>query len=491
MITFGESSNLAFQRSLRCLQHPISWMSIGLLLVNDHLLKGLFPGVITGKLSDFAGLFFFPFLVALGLAMLTSRWKLNPRRLGGLAFLVTGLLFVLIKVFPPINLAAETWLSAVYGRPIAVAPDPGDLLALLALVPAWRLWLCPPEVNRKRTAALALGMASLACLATAPAMMDAGIYHFAVKPEDSSLVTWTCNGSYVSLDGGYTWAEQGEGWQAGEIERSEPEIPTQWDLADPNDSRVVYRFVPGQSISRSQDGGLAWEEEFRSTPLTEGQQDYYTSITFACITTLQQGPLNAVFDPKTQNLVIGMGHEGVLVRSPEGGYTWAAVDKYRQIGPHNPRLIAKATLRELLAALSLGCCLVLVIGLIINKRLGWLFLVIPVELVYLVYLIILQQNDSSISAEPLTAIVHLGGTAVLCAVFLGVGLRLLRESPRRAGRAVLAGGITAALNWLPYALWSVNVIDVYGGAWLLSWAGTLISFFIAWRLVRSAKTAQV
>ncbi len=484
MVTISESSHLAFQRSLRCLQHPLSWISIGLLLLNDHLLKALFPGVITGKLSDFGGLFFFPFLVALGLAMVMSRWKFDSRRLGGVAFLVTALLFVLIKVFPPINLAAGEWLSALYGQPIAVARDSSDLLALIVLIPAWRLWLRPPEVNRGKVAALALGMASLACLATAPAMVDAGIDRFAVRPEDGALVTWTCNGSYGSLDGGYTWTEQGEGWQAGVIDRSEPEILTQWELADPNNPQVVYRFIPGQAIARSQDGGLNWHEEFRPTPMTEGQQDYYTSMTFACVTSLHQGPLNAVFDPKTQNLVIGMGHEGVLVRSPEGVYSWAAVGKYRQIGPHSPRLIAKTTLRELLAALSLGCCLALVIGLIVRRRWGWLFLVVPVELVYLVYVLILQQNDSSISAVPLTAILHFGGTAVLCAVFLGVGLGLLRESPRRQRRVALAGAIMALLNWLPFAFWSVNVIDVYGGAWLLSGVATLVSIFITWRLVR-------
>ena len=65
-------------------------------------------------------------------------------------------------------------------------------------------------------------------------------------------------------------------------------------------------------------GALPGREEFRSTPLTEGQQDYYTSITFACITSFQQGPLNAVFDPETQNLVIGMGHEGVWYARPMG-----------------------------------------------------------------------------------------------------------------------------------------------------------------------------
>ncbi len=53
------------RNSLRCLQHPATWLSIALLLVNDHVLKVLYPSWITGKLSDFAGLFFFPFLLAL------------------------------------------------------------------------------------------------------------------------------------------------------------------------------------------------------------------------------------------------------------------------------------------------------------------------------------------------------------------------------------------------------------------------------------------
>ena len=261
---------------------------------------------------------------------------------------------------------------------------------------------------------------------------------------------------------------------------------------DPGNPQIVYRFTQGQSVERSTDGGGSWVTEFTVTPLTEAQADYYISTTFACVTSLHQGPLNAIFDPATQNLVIGMGQEGALVRSPDGIYTWAAVGKYRPIGPHSIRLLGKPILRELLAALSLGCCLVLVIGLVVKKRLGWLFLVVPVELVYVIYISFLQKYDSTISAVPTTAIVHLGGTAVLCAVFFFVGLGLLRgEAPRRRVRVALAGGITAALNWLPFALWGVNVIDVYGGAWLLSGVATLISFFIAWRLVRAQGAISV
>ena len=51
--------------------HPLVLLSIVVCGVNDHLLKGsgLLPGIVTGKLSDVAGLFFFPILVAVLLTL--------------------------------------------------------------------------------------------------------------------------------------------------------------------------------------------------------------------------------------------------------------------------------------------------------------------------------------------------------------------------------------------------------------------------------------
>ncbi len=49
------------------LLHPVSLASMALLGLNDHVLKGLFPGLITGKLSDFAGLVFFPLVLEIAL----------------------------------------------------------------------------------------------------------------------------------------------------------------------------------------------------------------------------------------------------------------------------------------------------------------------------------------------------------------------------------------------------------------------------------------
>ena len=58
-----KSKNPAFENSLACLQHPLTLLSIAILLLNDHVLKVVSPSWLTGKLSDFAGLFFFPIIV--------------------------------------------------------------------------------------------------------------------------------------------------------------------------------------------------------------------------------------------------------------------------------------------------------------------------------------------------------------------------------------------------------------------------------------------
>lgn len=47
------------------LLHPVVWLAVGILVVNDHWLKGsgLAPGWLTGKLSDAAGMVFFPLVL--------------------------------------------------------------------------------------------------------------------------------------------------------------------------------------------------------------------------------------------------------------------------------------------------------------------------------------------------------------------------------------------------------------------------------------------
>ncbi|MDQ3688416.1 MAG: hypothetical protein M3430_22875 [Acidobacteriota bacterium] len=71
------------KRNLHLLSSPGFLLGLSLLLVNDFLFKHLFHNWLTGKLSDFAGLFIFPiFWTALAV-----RWKKTIYSLTALSFI--------------------------------------------------------------------------------------------------------------------------------------------------------------------------------------------------------------------------------------------------------------------------------------------------------------------------------------------------------------------------------------------------------------------
>jgi hypothetical protein len=159
--------------------HPVSLAAVAVLLINDWLLKprlsawlcpgsgfgsssGVGPGsgigadvasIVTGKLSDLAGLVFAPVVLsaAIGLCLhLAARLgapvdpSLSRRRLV-LCTLATGAVFTAVKLVP----AAAHLLAAVLshlGRPAAICLDPTDLLCLPALLVA--LWIGRDELRR-------------------------------------------------------------------------------------------------------------------------------------------------------------------------------------------------------------------------------------------------------------------------------------------------------------------------------------------------------
>src|SRR5687768_980006 len=43
--------------------HPLTLVSVLVLVLNDHYLKAAFPSALTGKLSDFAGMFAAPLVL--------------------------------------------------------------------------------------------------------------------------------------------------------------------------------------------------------------------------------------------------------------------------------------------------------------------------------------------------------------------------------------------------------------------------------------------
>lgn len=120
--------------------HPLPLLAVGLLALNDHYLKLKFANEITGKLSDFCGLFFFPLFLC-AIALLLARifcgkklWLSWPAL--GLAVAVTDGAFTAIKIDPTAAVFAENILGGL-GFISKIVSDPTDLLALAVNIPLY------------------------------------------------------------------------------------------------------------------------------------------------------------------------------------------------------------------------------------------------------------------------------------------------------------------------------------------------------------------
>ncbi|HVH98494.1 MAG TPA: hypothetical protein VM869_07285 [Enhygromyxa sp.] len=145
----------------RALLTPTWVASLALLVANDHWLKGsgLLPGVVTGKLSDFAGMIVAPVLLA---ALLGVRSK----RALALCHVAVALVFTGIQLSPAF---ADQWsaLMGLVGYPWVITCDPTDLIALPFLLLSWAVLVPemdaskPALVPMQRTAVGALSMFGL------------------------------------------------------------------------------------------------------------------------------------------------------------------------------------------------------------------------------------------------------------------------------------------------------------------------------------------
>lgn len=107
--------------------HIVPIAAIVLLLVNDHVLKSAYPGWVTGKLSDVAGLVFFPlFLQAACEVVLDAsrRWRGPSLGLLLVSAVATGFAFAGAETIPVV----ADLVAAVFG----MARWPLDALGALA-----------------------------------------------------------------------------------------------------------------------------------------------------------------------------------------------------------------------------------------------------------------------------------------------------------------------------------------------------------------------
>ena len=119
------------------LTRPWFFAAVGVLLLNDIVLKSAWPGWVTGKLSDFAGLV----IVATLLSIVSGPTA---------GTMLTGVAFVGLKTVPGVAEAASPLLGGTTLR------DATDLIAIVVLPLVWRALASQrSKVGRPRAGAAA------------------------------------------------------------------------------------------------------------------------------------------------------------------------------------------------------------------------------------------------------------------------------------------------------------------------------------------------
>jgi hypothetical protein len=511
-------------RSLRALAHPITLVCVAALLVNDQVLKRLCPSMLTGKLSDFAGLFFFPYLLTavFGLTALAldrpsrrttgkrRRMIVGPFLLVGLAYVVTVALFVLVKVDPGFNASFNARLDRITGLPIAVAFDPTDLTALVVLGPSLTLLL-----RRRRTVAspplhhslVVLGLASLAVLATAPCPppqpisrlvpTEGGVYALATAWEPVS-------NAFISKDAGRSWEYVDLEMLPADVLSAvgqAPQLPKIECVL--GNEQTCYRVTGEEQFEASADGGRTWQVVWsvpasRRAFMAREASGYGKLLACGKQLDLRANDLAVVGKGADHTAIVAVGNEGVLLGSlPSGewsrvGVGWA--EPTPEVGTGDELLPPMIILGETAFAVLAGMASFILLSLVAWARLDrgeegpaearrsrWPWGVgFAVDLLVLAVLVLASLGELiRFLALPLIVL-----TVVLVWMYTGWSKAFRGGSgpseARRALRISLCAPIPIALlAWTPFALWVVGVIAGYSAACIVAACGVLLAMGLA------------
>jgi len=455
--------NSSLAKALACLTHPLSLFAIVLLFLNDHVLRVFWPSWVTGKLGDFAWLFFMPFVVATGLALcVPASARKHERTVGLLSVGSVALVFALGNTWP----ATHRWLVAgldwLLPFSVRITRDPTDLVALFSCGLALLLWR-RTVVSPRRVQARALALLPVAALLT---LANGGPPDYGVTclmVEEGRVLAFTEYQKFASPDGGLTWQPytgtlrypcDEHAWQMVDRVRS---------VADPDNPQVLYRLGPEKVLAYSEDGGESWQEVSQFEFSSQAEMVSYANITpSSSLAHYARGPFDVVRDPESGNLILAMGLEGVVIQTADGAWRRVAVGGYGIQGLTAPDIVALLS-GELLLAGELALLIFASLALISRRRgletalllcLGgglWAFIVLGMQPALTGGYTEVLQTALIIGA----AVLALGG-----AILGAVRLRGYGSSGQVSRMIGLAVG-SALLFIVPYVLWTLDVIPRY------------------------------
>lgn len=325
LTSVNAQGHATFRRTLAWLGHPLTVCALILLVGNDHLLKRLYPGWLTGKLSDVAGLVLAPALLGVLGSVVVPRFP--ARALAVVALVGTGAAFAIVKSDQYASqLASRLW--SVLNGPSIVAPDASDLCVLPALGLAWYAWRSAQDRSPPRLTMWLIPLALLGVAASAaPEYPDAvGVVkwrgHVLIGEGNAARGREPMPAlAYVSDDGvNFTFPAE---YEASLLYPPQPGFPTPRSMDCL--AAECFRVVPGRlAIEASRDGGSSWHPAWGlSTSETARLARYYPELgdvatNLSCLSiVVQPVPFGYV-------VVAACGRDGFVERS--------ALGEWRRIG---------------------------------------------------------------------------------------------------------------------------------------------------------------
>jgi hypothetical protein len=470
----------AFHHAVRCLAHPLSLLGMAVLFTNDYYLRIVHPSWFTGKLGDFAWLFFFPFfLTALLVWVLPKAWlKGSTPILIGIG--ITALVFTLGNTVAPFLQWMIDVLEWVIPWQFAGVTDPTDLIALPVMGLTYLLWGKLPVYRTAQPPQLRWLWLGIALLLT--------MGNSAAPPTGITLVYTTDGEIYAEGDGFYKGSNGGLDWDIiaayrtvepiGKYEAGSLIGPIQ-SIVDPNNNDIHYRFNTGKSIERSTDGGKTWATEFVLRPQSEAVEAHYTrGVRRGYEHTI---PFDAEFDPQTGNLIMTMKFDGMLVRSMDGEYHWVPVHNYSHQEINFFIIIALLIPGDVALAFFIG---ILSMRSFCWKDLKWFrkaFLI-------LFFILILFTG---IFIQPARTFSDYGVPFILFILFVEgiIALILLKKTimtVRNPNNVIIFGLTAGILHLFPMFLWGYNIIPKYQLAF-----GIGVALSIGWTVFLHVQAAKM
>lgn len=253
--------------ALRALAHPGSVLALVVLVLNDHVLKQAWPGWVTGKLSDVAGLVVAPLLLAAVLAAVRA-----PRAMP-LALAATGAGFVFCKTS---SFGAEVTSSvwSLFGTPTMIRADASDLLALPAMYAAWWIHRSASRAvgsGWRRTVAVAVGMAVLpvGVLATAATSCDGDDGLSPINAVEGRFTGTGSRQAFVVSDdaSGYVRIDPLTGQVDGLDDRDVARLRDDHPVGACDSAGVrCWRAEGFEKVQSSVDGGVTWRDDLVVSP---------------------------------------------------------------------------------------------------------------------------------------------------------------------------------------------------------------------------------